>query len=211
VTLYSQEPAGRGESLTGIERIRREGGTLIRNHRLPGRLLLVVSLLLLPAAAGAQELYNYTVGVLGGIGGSLDASPGNNLTNSNFQLNLGIVTEPSTHVVLRTGRLSLDKDQFFGSLSRADLEYVTIGGEYRYHEPFYESGVYVALGGYRLEGTSAAGHGDSQASWGLSVGFTGELPIRRWLGIQAELSGHYVDLKDAQFFAMAQAGVVFHF
>jgi hypothetical protein len=184
---------------------------LIRNRRLPGRLLLVFSLLVLPAAAGAQELYNYSVGVLGGIGGSFDANPGGSLTNSNFQLNLGIVTEPGTHVVLRTGKLSLDKDKLFGSLRDADMEYVTIGGEYHYQETFYESGVYVALGGYRRQGTSAAGRSDSQDTWGASVGFTGELPIRRWLGIQAELSGHYVNFKDSQFFAMAQAGIVFHF
>ena len=50
----------RGEPGAGIERIRREGGTLIRNHRLLGRLLLVFSLLLLPAArrrAGALQLH----------------------------------------------------------------------------------------------------------------------------------------------------------
>jgi len=188
---------------------------LIRNHRLPGRLLSVFSLLLLPAvgpaAAGAQELYNYSVGVLGGIGGSFDASPGNGLTNSNLQLNLGIVTDPGTHVVLRTGRLALDKKTFFGSLSGADMKYITLGGEYRYQESTYQSGVYAALGAYRLQGTSSAGRKDSQDTWGASVGFTGELPIKRWLGIQAELSGHYVNFKEAQFFAMAQAGIVFHF
>lgn len=184
---------------------------MIWNYRLLGRLLSVFSLLSLPAAAGAQELYNYTVGVLGGIGGSFDASPGNSLTNSNLQLNLGIVTEPGTHVVLRTGRLSLDKDKFFGSLNGADMKYLTVGGEYRYHESVYESGIYAALGAYRLQGTSSAGRKDSEDTWGASVGFTGELPIKRWLGIQAELSGHYVNFKEAQFFAMAQAGVVFHF
>jgi hypothetical protein len=188
---------------------------LIRNHRLFGRLLSAFSLLFLPAvgpaAAGAQELYNYTVGVLGGIGGSFDASPGNSLTNSNLQLNLGIVTDPGTHVVLRAGRLALDKSTFFGSLSGADMKYLTIGGEYRYQESTYQSGIYAALGAYRLQGTSSSNRKDSQDTWGASVGFTGELPVKRWLGIQAELSGHYVNFKEAQFFAMAQAGIVFHF
>lgn len=194
----------------GIERIRREGGILIRNHRLLGRLLLAISLLLLPAVAGAEDLYNYTVGVLGGIGGSFDAKPGNNLNNTGFQVNLGYVTDPGTQVVLRTGRLALDKSRFFGSLSNADLEYVTVGGEYHYHEPLYDSGVYVALGGYRLQGDSASGR-DSNDTWGVSVGFTGELPIKRWLGIQAEISGHYVNFKEAQFFGLVNAGLVVHF
>ena len=104
---------------------------MIRNHRLLGRLLLVFSLLLLPAAAGATDLYNYTVGVLGGLGGSFDADPGGSLNNTGFQVNLGLVTETATHLVVRAGKLSLDKDAFFGSLTDAGVHYVTIGGEYR--------------------------------------------------------------------------------
>src|SRR6185295_10168666 len=69
-------------------------GILIWNYRLLGRLLLILGLLLLPGAAGAQELYTYTVGVLGGIGGSFDANPGDSLTNTGYQVNLGVVTQP---------------------------------------------------------------------------------------------------------------------
>ena len=184
---------------------------LIPNRRLLGRLLLVMSSFLLPAAAGAQEFYSYTVGVFGGVGGSFDADPGQSLTNTGFQVNLGMVTEPRTHLVLRAGRLGLDKDGLFGSLSNADMEYVTLGGEYRYAETYYESGVFVALGGYRLNGTAPSGRDSRQGTWGVSVGFTGELPIRRWLGVQAEISGHYVDFNEAQFFGMAHAGIALHF
>ncbi len=184
---------------------------MIGNHRLLGRLLLAVSLLLLPAAAGAQELYTYTVGVFGSIGGSLDADPGGSLTNTGYQLNLGLVTEPHTHLVLRTGRLNLDKDKLFGSLSNADMEYVTLGGEYRYSEEYYESGAFVALGAYRLSGTRASGRDSREETWGVSAGFTGELPIRRWLGVQAEIAGHYVDFHEEQFFVTGHLGVAFHF
>jgi hypothetical protein len=183
---------------------------LIRNHRFIGRLLLVFGLLV-PGVAGAQELYTYTVGVLGGIGGSFDADPGDSLTNRGFQVNLGLITEPGTQLVLRTGRLSLDQDEFFGSLRDAELTYATIGGEYRYRESFFESGIYLALGGYRLAGTKASGRDARDTSWGLAVGATGELPIKRWLGIQAEISGHYIDFDEAQFFAMGHAGIVVHF
>ena len=172
---------------------------------------MACSLLLLPAAAGAQqEVYNYTVGIFGGVGGSFDADPGGDLNNTGFQVNLGYVTEPGTHLVLRVGQLGLDKSDFFGSLSDADMKYVTLGGEYRYHESVYDSGIYVALGGYRLEGDSGSRR-STQDSWGVSVGVTGELPIRRWLGIQAEVSGHYVNFREAQFFGMAHGGLVFHF
>jgi hypothetical protein len=215
VTLYSQEPGGPGESRAPrAQRIdaaaAAKEGILIRKHRLLGSLLLIASLLLLPAAAGAQELYTFTVGALGGIGGSFDAEPGDSLTNTGFQLNLGIVSEPRTQIVLRTGRLALDEDELFGSLRDAELTYATLGGEYRSHQDLYESGVYVALGGYRLEGT-ASGRDSSDSSWGLAVGVTGELPLRRWLGVQAEISGHYIDFDEAQFFAMAHAGLAIHF
>jgi hypothetical protein len=215
VTLYSQEPGGPGESRA--PRAKRidaaaaaKEGILIRNHRLPGRLLLIASLLLLPAAAGAQELYTFTVGALGGIGGSVDAEPGDSLTNTGFQINLGIVSEPRTQIVLRTGRLALDEDELFGSLRDAELTYATIGGEYRSRQDLYESGLYVALGGYRLEGT-VSDRDSSDSSWGLAVGVTGELPIKRWLGVQVEISGHYIDFDEAQFFAMAHAGLAIHF
>lgn len=189
----------------------RKEENLTRIPRLLGRLLLLACLLLLPGAAGAQELYTFTVGVLGGIGGSFDADPGDSLTNTGLQLNLGLVTEARTHLVLRLGQLGLDEDEFFGSLQDADLTYATIGGEYRISETFYDSGVYVGLGGYRLEGISRFGDDESDTSWGVTLGFTGELPITRWLGFQAEISGHYVDFDEAQVFGMAHAGLAFHF
>ena len=184
---------------------------MIRNHRLFSRLLPILGLLLLPGAAAAQELYTYTVGVLGGIGGSLDADPGDSLTNTGWQVNLSVVTEPRTHLVLRTGRLALDEDERFGSLRDAELSYATIGGEYRVRQTLYESGIYVALGGYRLEGTTFSGRDSRDTSWGGTIGVTGELPINRRLGVQAEISGHYIDFDEANFFAMAHAGLVLHF
>lgn len=184
---------------------------MIRHHRLLGRLLLIAGLLLLPAAAGAQELYTYTVGILGGLGGSFDADPGGSLTNTGFQVNLGLVTEPHTHLIVRTGKLALDEDNLFGSLLDAELTYATIGGEYRARQGIWDSGVFLALGGYRLDGTPLSGGDGRETSWGVSVGVTGELPINRHLGVLAEISGHYVDFDEAQFFGMAHAGVAVHF
>ena len=104
----------------------------------------------------------------------------------------------------------LDKDEFFGSLSDTELTYATLGGEYRGRQGFWQSGIYLALGAYRLEGTRFF-QDEEETSWGLSLGVTGELPINRTLGVQAEVSGHYVDFDDFQFFAMAHAGLVVHF
>ncbi len=185
---------------------------MTRHHRLLGRLLLIGGLLALPAAAGAQELYTYTVGLLGGLGGSFDADPGGSLTNKSFPLNLGMVTEPNTHLILRTGKLSLDKDNLFGTLHNAELDYATIGGEYRARQGVWESGLYLALGGYRLNGSDIdSGRDRTETSVGLAMGATGELPINRHLGVLAEVSGHYIRFRDEQFFAMAHVGVALHF
>jgi hypothetical protein len=183
---------------------------LNRDHRLLGAFFLVFALLLSPAIAGAQELYTYSVGLLGGIGGSPDVDEGDGFGNTGFQVNLDMVTEPTTHVGFRLGRLALDSDERFGSLEEAELSYVTVGGEYRFPQSYYESGLYIGLGGYRLDGTRGS-QDEEETAAGLSLGVTGEFKVNRWLGALVELSGHYVDFDEAQLFGMAHAGLVVHF
>jgi hypothetical protein len=173
-------------------------------------LFLSLALLLAPAFAGAQELYTYTVGALGGFGGSPDVDSGDGFDNTGLQLNLGMVTERNTLVGVRLGRLQLDSDESFGSFQDAELSYVTVGGEYRFQQTYYDSGVYIALGGYRLDGTRG-GEDDQETSAGLSIGLTGEFKVNRWLGVLVELSGHYVDFDEEQLFGMAHGGLTFHF
>ena len=186
------------------------GKSAHHRRRLLGGLALLAGLLAAGAAHAADES-TYSVGVLGGVGGSFDVDPGNSYNNSSFQLNLAMTTEPRTQVGLRLGRINLDKEAAFGSLHSADLAYVTIGGEYRFKESYYDSGVYLGLGGYRLRGTDAAGRAQEQTSVGLAVGITGEIPINRWLGVLLELSGHYVDLDEAKIWGMGHAGLTVHF
>lgn len=173
--------------------------------------MLLAGLLVLPGAARAQDRYTFSVAGLGGIGGSIDAEPGGDLSNTGYQLNLAMVTDPRTHVGVRIGQLGLDGDEFFGSLSDADLTYVTVGGEYRFNEVWYDSGLYFALGGYRLEGTAFNGEDSRDTSLGLAVGVTGEFKVNRWLGVLVELSGHYVDFDESQLFAMGHGGLAVHF
>jgi hypothetical protein len=175
-------------------------------------LALALACLLVPAAVRAQEQYTFTVGLLGNLGGSLDADVGDSLENTGYQLNLTMVTESRTHVGLRAGKLGLDDKGLFGSLADAELTYATLGGEYRFRQTFNESGFYLGLGGYRLQGVDGFGEDREKTSLGLAVGVTGEFPIRRWLGLLFELSGHYVvDFDEAQFFAIGQGGVAIHF
>lgn len=183
---------------------------MVREHHLLGRLVLILTLLLVSGAAGAQELYNFTAGVLGGIGGSMDVEPGDGFDNTGVQVNLTMITEPRTHVGFRIGRLGLDEQELFGSLSDAELTYITLAGEYRFQESFYESGVYLGLGGYRLEGVRFE-EDERDTSLGVVLGLNGEFKVSRWLGLMVELSGHYVDFDEAQIFGMVHGGLAVHF
>jgi hypothetical protein len=185
---------------------------LARTHRLLGRLALLVAVLALPTAARAQDHYTFSAAVLGGVGGSPDVD-GANYGNGGFQVNLGLVTEPRTILGLRVGRFSINRPNPFGSLTDAGLSYATIGGEYRFRESYYDSGIYLALGAYRLSGRDADGTSRDRTAAGAALGLTGEFPITRRLGVLVELSGHYADFRreNVQFFAMGHAGVVWHF
>ncbi|MGD2115093.1 MAG: hypothetical protein PVG07_08570 [Acidobacteriota bacterium] len=173
---------------------------------------LLWSLAWAPPADAQGENYTFTAGVLGTLGGSQDADPGDELDNTGFQINLGAVTQPANHLVVRLGNLGLDSAEQFVNLTDADLTYATIGGEYRYRHSYYDSGLYLALGAYRLEGDDAFTGADAdETSLGLSAGATGEFPITPRFSVQAELSGHFVDFDAAQVFVIGGVGVVVHF
>lgn len=194
----------------GRKLLSREENLIVGIHRLPKLALLACLLLAFPAAGRAQELYTYSLGLLGTMGGSPDAEPGNSLTNTGFQLNALMVTEPRTLVGFRAGKLALDDDGLFNDLTDAELTYATIGGEYRAKQTYFESGLFVGIGGYRLEGNSLLGS-EKNSSWGVNVGFTSEFFITRRVGVLLELSGHYADFDDVQFFVMGHGGIAIHF
>ncbi len=182
-------------------------------HRLLARLALLVAVLALPAVARAQDHYTFSAALLGGVGGSPDVD-GSNYGNAGYQVNLGLLTEPRTILGLRIGHLDLNRPQPFGTLTNAGLTYATIGGEYRYDEGYYDSGIYLALGAYRLHGNDAVdGSSRDQTAIGAALGLTGEFKVTRRFGVVAELSGHYADFsrRDFQFFAMGHVGLAYHF
>jgi hypothetical protein len=178
---------------------------------LPLALGLLMAVLISPRAQ-AQAAYTFTVGALGGIGGSVDADPGDDLSNTSYGLMAGLLTDTKTHLMVRAGHLALDKNDLFESLTDAGLDYLTIAGEYRYDHNFYESGVYLGLGGYRLDGNPITGGGSSaETSFGVVLGLTGEFEITRRLGFAIDLAGHWANFDDAQIFVTGQAGIVVHF
>lgn len=182
------------------------------NQRILVPFLAVLCLALAAPAAVAQERYTFTLGALGGLGGSIDADPGDSLSNTSFQLNAGLIIEPETHLVVRAGHLNLDDDAVFESLTDAGLDYVNIAGEYRFDHAFYESGVYFGLGGYRLDGNSLGlGESESDTSFGVVLGLTGDFELTQRLSFVVEFAGHWANLDEAQTFVTGHAGLAFHF
>jgi hypothetical protein len=162
--------------------------------------------------ARAQELYTFTVSALAGIGGSVDADPGDGLEDTVFQLGASMVTEPRTRVAVRAGELGLGGGDDFGPLTDAGLTYLNIAGEYHFYDSYYSPWVYLGLGGYRLEGDRRAdGATVDDTALGLAVGLVGEFNLTRRLDVLVELTGHWADFDDAQVFATGQAGLAFHF
>lgn len=163
-----------------------------------------------PRPAAAQELFSFTVSALGGIGGSPDVEPGKGFGNPSYQLGFSLVTQPRTLVGVRFGQLGFGSERF-DNLVDAELTYLTVAGEYRFDEGYYDGGLYLGIGGYKLDGTQVAPGGGEGTGIGLAFGVNGEFEINRRFGILVELSGHYADLEQAHFFAMAHAGLAYHF
>lgn len=172
---------------------------------------IALALAFVAGSAEAQELYSYSVILSGGIGGSFDAEPDPGLGNTTYQLEFSFVTAPKNRFSARLGRMDFSGDRGFAVFPEAELTYLTLGGEYRARRPLYDSGVFFALGGYRLEGTTIFGTTEEDTAVGLSFGTTADFPINRWLSIRAELAGHFTDLEEAQFFGALLGGVAVHF
>ena len=177
----------------------------------PLRWILPFALLGATTAASAQDTHRMSISLLGGVGGSGDADPGSGFGNTAIQAGFTLVVEPQTAVGIRIGRLELGDGERFENLTNAELEYAQIGGEYRFNEGYYESGLYLGLGGYRIQGDRLGGGDSSETALGGELGLLGDFALTRNWVIRVEVSGHYVLFDDARLFAMAQAGIAFRF
>ena len=166
--------------------------------------------ILAPAAVLAQDHYTYTLSVLGGFGGSVDAED-TSLGNQSFGLGFSLLREDRVHIGLRVAQIDFSAEDLVGVYSDPSLRFLTAGGEYRFLESFYESGLFLGLGVYELDGLDASGIRDSETSVGFVLGVTGEFEINRRVGFLIEFMGHATELEGANIFATGHAGVAVHF
>jgi hypothetical protein len=159
-------------------------------------------------------LYSISIGLLGGVGGPLDADdPDPGISQRSFELQGNLVTEPRTLLGLRLGRIEFDDADQLGSFHAPELEYVTIAGEYRFYKNWYDSGIFLGLGGYRLSGNERdfGGGSHEETAVGLTAGVTGEFEITQHFALLGEITGHYVDLDENNVFATAMGGFSIRF
>ena len=184
---------------------------------IPLAALMLVALFVVPPSVAAQG-YTVTVNGLLGLGGSIDKT-GPGFGNLNWQLGFSNALDKRTHFGIRVGGLEFGSSDQLGDLTNPDLKYITLAGEYRERAAagsgrFMESGVFLGLGYYQLNGDSFEdGRSVSQKSLGLTVGVTGDLPLnrKRNLALRIEVQGHWADLEAASLFAMAQVGISYRF
>ena len=185
--------------------------TPLRTLVLAATCALLLALVAAPAAT-AVEPYLFTLSGMAGVGGSQDAEPGSGFGNFGYQLGFSFITETRTRVAVRLGEMELGDGGDFARLTDAGLSYLSVAGEYRFPEHYYDTWFSFGLGAYRLDGDPrVAGADDEETAIGLSIGLTGEFRLMRKMDLVVEASGHYVDFEDAQVYGNVLAGVAFHF
>ncbi len=171
--------------------------------------LLTLGVLLAPAGAAAQEDQPLELSVLYGVGGSYDEDQ-SGLGNSGYQIGLSLGVARRTKVGVRFGEIDYAAGDFIASVSRPTFSYITVGGEYTFSELYYESGIYIALGAYKLEGFQG-GLPFDETTIGGALGVTGEFEITRRIGLVLEAAGHFADFGPARYFVTFHGGLAYHF
>jgi len=161
-------------------------------------------------AATAQDTYNFTAGISGGVAGAFDLDDSQPFDHRGVQVSFGMFTADRTLTVVRVGRMTFDSGVPVDRLFDAELDYVTLAGEYRIRQSSYDYGFFVGLGGYRIDGQGAGG-GEDHSALGATLGVTGDFDLTKRLSILAELDFHYVFFDETNFYGAALVGVAVHF
>lgn len=186
-------------------------------------ILVVLVGLCLPASSHAQTDFRFAVGFMGGFGGATASEPGSTTLEQvyvrddrfelGFQLLFNMEIRRGALFGVRVGQLDVELSSplllsIFGGPVESELTYATAVGEYRLSGGFYQSGLFLGLGYYAVDGQ---GIFEDDTALGLTAGTTGDFEINDRWSILLEFSGHYADLETAQFFIMGQAGVALRF
>jgi hypothetical protein len=187
----------------------------LKRHRLLAGSLVLVGLLVAPAAGFGQDDFDYNINFLIGLGGSIDENDAG-FGNFDFQLGAAVYVESNTQVAVRLGLMDWGDTDELGELTGARLTYVTVAGEYRDRRGFFsgalfDSALFAGIGAYNLDGIGLEGENEDQTAIGLTVGASGDFDISKRFAIRLEGSGHYAGLDRAKLFVMLNFGLAYRF
>ncbi|MEM8997490.1 MAG: hypothetical protein AAGF23_22080, partial [Acidobacteriota bacterium] len=180
-----------------------------RRSALRPAIFVTVALAWLVALPASAQTSAFSLGLLGGVGGSPDSD---SYTEVSFQLVASWEWRLRTHAQLRVGQLDLDldlDDSFGDAQVGADLTWIGLSTEYRYNADFYDSGYIIGVGYYSLEtdGAFLPGGGfvgaTDEDSIGIHIGTSGHFRLGTRWSIPVEIMGHWADFDAAQIFITA--------
>lgn len=176
--------------------------------------VLMLAMICSTLPASAQNT-GFSLGLLGGVGGSPDSE---SYSGASFQVVAAWEWRLRTLAQLRIGQIDLDLTTDVGGVEiGADLTFIGLSTEYRYHVDYYDAGYIIGIGLYNLEtdaafvpGVGVLGATDDDAV-GIHLGVSGQFRLGTRWSIPVELMGHYADFDAAQVFITAQAGLAIRF
>ncbi len=194
----------------------------MRQHRfLASSILVALILCCLPGSSAAQSSNRYSAGLMLGYGGATASEPSSAIVDDvyllddqfdlGYQLLFNMEVRRGVLFGVRVGQLDVEVANnavAFGTPVESDLTYLTLSGEYRFTAGAYQSGLFLGVGYYAVDGQSFF---DDDTGLGFTVGSAGDFRINDRWSILVELSGHYADLDSSQFFIMGHGGLAFHF
>jgi hypothetical protein len=180
------------------------------SRRLAGVVVIVWGLAAgLPSAGSAQTFHSFSFSLFGGVGGSPDVDDAE-YGNTTIQAAFGVEMDRGTTVTVRAGRLAVEPDHGFGAFDSADLDYVTVTGDYSFNEPAFKSSLFLGLGAYRFDG-ERDGLSVEETVPGLTFGVGADFPLTKQISVVLELAAHWADLEEAQLFATGLGGLSIKF
>ncbi len=185
--------------------------------------LAILVPLLVPGSSFAQSSYRYSVSLMAGLGGTFGSEPASATVAETFvrddqfefgyQVNFNMELDRGKLFGVRVGQfdVELSNNGLLGLVPlpvESELTYATLAGEYRIPAGLYESGFFVGLGYFSIDGQ---GIFENDTGLGVTVGTTGDFTISDRLSLMVEFSANYADMDYAQFFVLGSAGLAFHF
>ena len=186
-------------------------------------ILMVLTPLLIPGSSSAQDTHRYSIGFLGGFGGTVSSEPASTTLDQTFvrddEFDLGLAllfnmeVRRGTLFTVRAGQMDVELVNnallaIFAGPVESELTYLNLSGEYRLSAGNYQSGLFAGIGYYSIDGQNIFA---DDSAIGVVAGTTGDFRLADHWSLMLELSAHYADLDYAQFFVMGHVGLAFHF